>query len=301
MGFTQSCNQKEPTIDIEPSKIVINGLITTDSLVGITLTRSSAITEWVHVDDFLQGAKIHIYKNDQLADSLDNRNITLGYYYFYRVKNYAATRLVPESGNEYKIEVKYPGFETASATTIIPQKVTIDKIDTLRIDYPYTNLYESNHGLFCQVSFSDPADEENYYLFMMLGSSGVRNLDNVSFLCNDAIVEETLNHGSIPIGVAFSDKKINGQKYKLALIFKFKELFIASDSIKNPFYRQAKMYFNLYSINKDYFNYLKELNLFYANYRNPLADPVQVSSNIKGGYGFFSGAAVSTDSVIINH
>ena len=60
-------------------------------------------------------------------------------------------------------------------------------------------------------------------------------------------------------------------------------------------------YFRLYSISSEFFNYIHTLNLYNKNYGNPLADPVITYSNITGGYGIFSGAAVSSDSIVWNY
>jgi hypothetical protein len=61
------------------------------------------------------------------------------------------------------------------------------------------------------------------------------------------------------------------------------------------------VYLRLYNITEEYYQYIQTLNLFLKNYKNPLAEPTQVFSNINGGYGILGGAGVSTDSVIFRY
>ncbi|PKP10210.1 MAG: hypothetical protein CVU09_07510 [Bacteroidetes bacterium HGW-Bacteroidetes-4] len=294
--------------------MVLNGLITTDSLFGVTITQSTLVTDPEHGNEFLQNASGTIYQNNRTLDTLTNRSdkeMSERSYYYYNAKNYFAMHIVPEAGKEYEIEIKYPGMKTVYAKTTIPDKVTIEKLDTTRIKLPFVNEYVSDEGFLCQISFTDPPDEENYYLIGIIksrshdmNSDGIWHGDYMLFTCDDAIVEEELKSGSGIYSVAFSDKSINGMAYKLTLSLKFQEIGIPLLPWEPAPYdtiRRTVLHFRLYSINKEYFTYIQELNLFYKNYRNPLAEPTQVRSNVAGGYGFFSGAAVSSDSLVFKY
>jgi hypothetical protein len=306
------CQPVEPEIDLQQPKIVLNGLITTDSVFGVTITKSLSITDTESEYDFLQKASGSIYQKSLKVDTLMNRTKKEGvrYGYYYKEKNYIAKYIIPEPGKEYEIEVRYPGMETIHAKTTIPTLVSIEKFDTTRFTFPVDNPLVSNQGFLCQLSFTDPPNEENYYLLYVIRKNSYRKNDGtmqkdyIYFGCNDAIIEDQIKVGSGLLGIDFSDKSINGKTYHLSFTIKFQDVgipLLTWDPNPQDTIRKTSLHFCLYSINKDYFNYLKELNLFYANYRNPLADPVQVSSNVEGGYGFFSGAAVSCDSLVFKY
>ena len=61
------------------------------------------------------------------------------------------------------------------------------------------------------------------------------------------------------------------------------------------------IYLRLYSITEEYFRYIQTLNLFEKDFGDPLTNPVQVFSNVTGGFGIFAGAAVSSDSIVFNY
>lgn len=301
-----SCQKVELSIPDTGRKLVINGLISTDSLLNVNISESLYIFDSLLVDEtLLKNARILVYENSQFVDSLqfrDNVYVNLGADCQIQ-SNYQSYKLFPVAGHEYEIVAELSGWTEAKAKTHIPEVVKIDKIDTSVVKLPGTfDFYESNIRLFCNIEFTDPGDKKNYYLLYVYKVPNRWN--NIEFCCQDNIVEEELNHGSMKFGVAFSDKSTNGQKYNLRIILNGRD-------IGMPFYDDSRqeivpthkkiIYFRLYSITEEYFKYIQTLNLFYKNYKNPLADPTQVYSNIEGGYGIFAGAAVSSDSLVFTY
>jgi hypothetical protein len=288
-------------------KIVINGLIATDNLVNVKITESSYIND-ISGDAYqsstdLKGAEVRFYQNNTFIDSL--YYIYDDYFYAWNVfyiGNYWSKSVFPLPGQEYKVIVKVPGLPDASASTIIPNFVRIELIDTSRILLAPGTYYASNVGLQCKIEFSDPANENNYYLlkaYLINYLSSYHDSSTIGFICKDPIVEEKLSSDELK-GIAFSDKIINGQRHDLDIIVK-------GETIGKPYidYTQSSwqedhrttVFFQLYSITEEYFKFIQSLNLYYKNYDNPLAEPVFMYSNVRGGYGMFSGAAVSTDSI----
>lgn len=303
---TLSC-QKDQLIPDTGRKLVINGLIVTDGLLGIHLSNSMFITDstkWLG-EDIINNAQVYIYDEDSYIDSLRFQNNVPFNYFDYQISlNYIASFLQPSSGKEYKITVKAPGFPDAFATTKIPNLVKIEKVETAKVILEGTfQEGESNILLQSNIEFTDPANEKNYYLVYVYVKHDDQGSWNMAFVCTDPIVEEYLDHGTISFGVAFSDKNINGKKYKLPITLNGNYIgwpFRKEYPPDYPFpveYKTA-IYFRLYSITEEYFKYIQTLNLFLKNYTNPLAEPTQMYSNITGGYGIFAGAAVSSDSII---
>ncbi len=69
--FLVSCQKEEIKVPDTGRKIVINGIITTDSLINLNLSRSLYITDPDLVEEsLLNNAQAHVYENNALIDSL---------------------------------------------------------------------------------------------------------------------------------------------------------------------------------------------------------------------------------------
>lgn len=294
-----ACQKENVEIPDTGRKLVINGLITTDSLINVWISHSYFYKDlymgWATFPEF-DSADVRFYRNNIILDSLYYLDQNSSQYEVYPTSNYWSNKVFPLPGKEYEIMVKRPGFPDATATTTIPRFVKIERIDTSRVKGT-----GSNFSMNCGIEFTDPPGEKNYYLFNIVKIQmfpWIRRY--LAFDCHDPIIEEELssNTGSgsssgvvfDKYGFAFSDKLIDGKKYSLNVSFKVNQ-------IPNTSYIY---YFRLISITEDYFKFIQTLNLFNATYTNPLAEPVMVYSNVSGGYGIFAGAAVSTDSIIIH-
>ncbi len=311
--IVDSCQKEKIIIPYSQSKIVINSLLTTDSLVNITISKSLLVTDTTLVNDFINNAKVYFYKNNVLIDSLTNQfrdgSWNIGYL-LYNPSNYWSNKIYPQSGNEYEIYVKVPGMPDALSKTTIPDLVKIESIDTSRIKFTDTTQFISGDSiikqpevnLLCKINFTDPLNEKNYYLIFVYEFPEYWTFP-FPFTCNDPIVEEKISRGDALEGIAFSDKSINGKKYSISIT-------LSGNQIGPPFsggfpsfenIHKTTLYFRLYSINEEYFKFIQTYNLFLANENNPLGVPTQVYSNVQTGYGIFSGASVSSYSIVFHY
>jgi hypothetical protein len=300
------CEKEKFAIPDTGRKIVINSLITTDSIFGINVSSSLIMDDSSRFvqENFLNNATIVVYENGEFKDSLKYSEVRNLGDFFLVPNNYSSKQIIPATGNEYKIVVSSPGKPEAKASITIPSFVEIEKVDTSRIKIIKTEEWQSDEAMICDVAFTDPANEKNFYLFYVYHSqnddkAGILNY-NLTF--NDPIIEEELDHGSQPFGVAFSDKSINGSRHQFRVILDGNIFKLHNYDLYSPFkVYERKVYFRLYTVTEDYFKYIQSLNLFFKNYKNPLAEPTQVYSNVEGGYGIFAGAAVSSDSIIFKY
>lgn len=312
------------TLNITDSgrRITINGLITSDSCFSVKISRSELLND-ISVSSYntlysIDNAKVLVYMNDNYVDSLSYIFLGSGSPfegpYIFRMGNYSSRNMIPMPGNKYKIVVKAPGLPDATAAVTIPNLVKIERIDTFRTIVPlqYPDPYiTTNVQLTCNVIFTDPGNEINYYMlniyFVYYTSWGFKNSIILNFFCDDPIPEEkfarfgTYGHEELQ-AVAFSDKIISGKKCSFPVTIELRDLGF-------PFYpvpeetdtHKKNVYFRLYSISEEYYKYLQTLNKYEKNYNNPLSDPVLVNSNISGGYGILGGAAVSSDSLVFTY
>ena len=167
--FLSACQRDKIDIQDTGRKIVINGLITSDSLLNVRLSKSFYYnSNQAYVgSDSLNNARVLFYSNNTCIDSLhlvsDYRPTDMDFFYH---SNYWSDRTLPLPGKEYKIVVKAPGYPDATASITVPDLVKLEKLDTSRIlvapDPNFPDL--SNIRFKCQISFSDPSYETNYYL-----------------------------------------------------------------------------------------------------------------------------------------
>lgn len=303
-----ACKKDKLDIPDTGRKIVVNGLITTDRLLNLRITTSAYYYSSVWIDQLdLDNAKAYFYQGNSCIDSLHlvSRQPYMGNLFY--PSNYRSKSLFPDPGKEYSVIVKAPGYPDATASTVIPERVQINKLDTSRIIVgpdPY-HPYLKNVLFLCNINFSDPANETNYYMFSVsrnyyLGQTGFY------FYTQDPIVEEKLgNEANEPYAIAFSDKAINGRNYNLRISVygvDFGMPFLddrgTTDGVPDSTDHKKVISFRLYSITEDYYKYIQTFNQYKKNYGNPLTEPVMIYSNISGGYGIFGAAAVSTDSLV---
>ena len=308
-----SCKNDKLKIADTGRKIVINGLVTADSLLNIRVNKSIFYKDYFSLHDSGPAkANIRFYLNDQCLDTLHNINNynNLGfndYWYgsldFYYQSNYCYGKVKALQGREYKLLVKAPGMPDASASTFIPNKVRIEEMDTSRLIMP-PDPYHPDHNwarLMCNLKFNDPANESNYYMVSISRKPGNGQFHSyIWFDSHDIIVEEKLSNENGIYAIAFSDKAINGTKYSLQVL-------LDTDLFGMPFWDDRQSYFGisdpkdhkktiyikLYSITSEYFKFLHTINLYKKNYENLLSERVLMYSNIEGGLGILAGCPVS--------
>jgi hypothetical protein len=307
-----ACERDKINIPDTGRKIVINGLITTDSVLNVRICKSYYYKSNQAYEgcDSLNKARVLIYSGNSLIDSLHLANKShypMSMDFFYR-SNYWSDKIHPLPGEEYKILVKAPGYPDASAKITVPDVVNIISLDTSRFLAP-PDYYSTDSIIMykCSIGFSDPSYETNFYMLMVSKVTyRERWNDTADFrlTSEDPLIEVKLTDFNGVYAYAFSDRFINGDNYNLQFIINAQEIGMPfyetawqSTGVPIAFYKTI-VYFRLYSIPEEYFWYLKSLELYNENYGKTLAEPVIIYSNVKGGYGIFGAAAVSCDSLV---
>jgi hypothetical protein len=314
------CQKLKMDIPDTGRKIAINGMISTDELLNLRVTKSSYITDPENKEDWsvlnLDSAEVFIYNQECCIDTLKNISRWVSDYMdrcddLFPLPNYMSRTVTPVPGNMYKVVVRCPGLPEASVECIMPHTVKIEKLDSTRLTLKPGTYYNSNIGLRFTIAFSDPAALNNFYLlrmFKLTYQKGYHPFKEILlFDSDDPVIEARIYNcngfynGTGMASTIFSDKVINGQKYNLNII-------VRGEAIGNPIvtrednseYRTV-LYFKLYSITSEFFQYLRILEPYNKNFGNPLSEPIIVSSNVKGGYGMLTGAGVSVDSIVFEY
>ncbi len=294
-------------IELEESDnlIVVNGAITSDSVVAVQVSRTRHILDNAPVNP-LENASVKLYQGSSLVEELSYT--TNGYY--------VSGDFTPSTGETYTLEVENAGYPSVTASCRIPQPVRIVKLDTASVILEPEDefYYYSTELLQFDLTISDPPGEDNYYLLSAEADRSWtewrdttvtvvdslyyggqwnyfpkdstytifdihRYTDFPSITTEDLIVEAITSHG-----VLFSDQVIDGKTYSVRGGF-YKDQLTAADS--------AVIDIRLQSISESYYKYLKSRQKHYDTKENYLAVPVIVYSNVEEGAGFFGG--YSTD------
>ena len=283
-----SCT-KEIEIEIPPEK---PKMVLYSTMVPFTLPRpkplSLSIKSTKHIYDssiaFIQNADVYLYKDDQILDTL---------LYVDSLKTYPIS-IFPTTGDVFSIIVQKEGFETVSAKCDIPSKVLIT--DTLIMPIAY---YDETGSVFSQVSISfiDPLNEINYYEIALsdIAFSYDEPENFYELSSNNNIITSESYYPSLinfdmkkPKHLLFNDETINGKSCNLNVFYTPPQTESDHRYISNHY-----ITIHLRSVTKDYYKYkttmIQQLNNREEDILYGMGEPLNVISNVKNGYGLFSG------------
>lgn len=275
--FNVSCEKSIfiDTQDHEP-KIVMNGIISPDVGLWLNLTRSISPSE-PKATSFkpITNGTVTYFNPDSLLNIISLNS----------AGNYYDTTCKPAPGLLYQIQVDAPGLPPASVQLTIPDPVPIHAFDTtvvIREEGNINNGYHTEIDFFVEFSIEDPGPATNHYML------GIYYLDQGKYYPLKADTENLLMNIYIKDGIdilAWDDKEFNGQTGNFTLFFR----------LSQPDGFETRFRFVLYSIDGDYFKYLKSYsqNFTVLNEDALLFEAVPVYSNVDGGYGIV--AAFSSD------
>jgi len=298
--FLISCSEViDIKVDEKEKKIVLNSIITPDSLIKVHLTKSIGVLEADSNVKFIENAQIQLFENDNFIENLT-----------YDKNGYYNSKTFPKIGNIYTLKATNNELQDIETKTTIPTNVAIKNI-TYKIDsiaYP-TQMYDVETNTFydtimytidkfkVNVTFDDAVDTKNYYYLCFANKNPIYdyltdsiigeryfftyysliNSDNYTYFYMDG-----LN------GYMVSDNFFNGKQFT-----------INADLMGWGGYLPT-LYIFLISISEDFYNYAISNDKYREASYNPLAEPVNVFSNIKNGFGIFTSYSVSIDSLVFN-
>lgn len=311
--FTACIDEIKLKEDYTNKKLVVSSFITNGENITVNLYQNKPINS-KYEPALNKKAKVVLYENGIEKETLDpfviynynsdyvNQIQTVDSTYKYVSKN---TKI--KTGNTYKIVIECEGYETITAETTVTSMIPISSFDSLivrkeRNGYQYT---EDNFKL----SFTDPANETNYYRvvvldlyaqknFITLGSDTIEyiNMDyyskSVDLRSTDPLLtNENKDANSYVFGELdnrygiFSDEMINGKTYELSFIAQFQNSSSNKIDYEAGEFRIVKLV--LQSINADMYYFLKSIDAQeYSDYMM-FTEPVSIYSNIENGFGVF--------------
>jgi hypothetical protein len=154
------------------------------------------------------------------------------------------------------------------------------------------------------LKFDDPGGEKNYYLVQVY-SAGYSGYEGQTVWCVSTTDKdiEAIGENADPLStdncfdggsLLLRDDNFNGTQKQLRFYVNSYYMQEHDDISSN---RTWRPYVKVLRITEDYFKYVKSYNVYYNSSDNPFAEPVNVYSNIRNGYGTFSAYTVAVDTL----
>lgn len=253
---------------------------------GINLQSSMHIFD--HSSGIINDAIVLYFENGILKD-------TLKYIETQDIYGMAdSTSDYPIAGNSYSIRVQKDGYESITASTTIPSKVIISDTSIVPISY-----FDDTGTVYSEISvtFTDPADEINFYEICVSGYAYIyESFNNYYELSTyDNIITSESYYPSIlsfdvnkPKCLLFNDKSINGSEYTLRVYYCPPQGEGEYRCISNHY-----ISVHLRNVSYEYYKFktsmIQHLNNKEEDILYGMGEPINIISNINNGYGLFAG------------
>ena len=273
----QSC-KKVIDIDLPPtdSKVVVNSFFTEDSQIKVHLSKSIGILD--NIIPECTDATVFVRGNDILIDTMYYQS---GYYY---------SHILAETNKNYALEIIVPGTDTVFCEDIIPEKTFLQNCvctDSVLIDEDGMVINE------LKLDFQDLAGP-TFYEVELTATDIISNYKwRLGFKNNsDPIITSTGLLDYNPGTLIFTDKMFDGKHCSVKIYFAFdwdrnNNIKITFRSISESYYKyKEKQFAYLFSLENDIFSGMSE--------------PINLYSNITGGYGIFAGYTSDEKPIIVS-
>jgi hypothetical protein len=262
----QACTK---VIDIDlpehDEKIIVNSFFTDGRPVKVHLTKSISVLE--DSIPLCENAFIQLLENNTLIDTL-NRS---GDYYY--------SDVIPEVAKDYSLNISVPGMDSVICHDVIPEKVPIQSYklaDSILIndyDLPVMQI---------EFIFTDPPEKNYYEISLEIDRGGLWLMNNT----DPVFVSEGLLDYD-PRTLIFKDDLFDGKTTSVKVNYAIQ---VATGGGTEYEY---KLSVSFRSISESYYLYRQKQIVYqyglYSDIFTGASEPVQLYSNITGGYGIFAG------------
>lgn len=256
-------------IDIElpatDPKIVVNSFFTENSRIKVHLSKSIGILE--NIIPECTDATVILRENNIIIDTMYYQS---GYYY---------SHILAEINKNYALEIVAPGMGTVFCKDLIPEKTLLQSFvctDSVLIDEDGFIINE------LKLDFEDFSGPSFYEVQLSAKYIIDNNGTSIWFMKNsDPIITSTGLLDYNPKTLIFNDKMFDGKHCSVKIYFATQayadyNLKIIFRSVSESYYKyKEKQFAYLFSLDSDIFSGMSE--------------PINLFSNITGGYGIFAG------------
>ncbi|MFK7809549.1 MAG: DUF4249 domain-containing protein [Saprospiraceae bacterium] len=279
--FMSSCGFSfETTLEVDPPphdpEIVVHTFIKpNDTIINAGITRSYGLLDNTGDFDerFLNDATVEIFQQGELKYTLESK--VDNYDFQFTGINYCLSFNEPVGGlgDSFEIKVSHPDYPSVRAVQYMPKEAV--PLTSAKFDEDGGIGDEGERLNSIDLTFTDPADEENYYEIYIAyrdeSTPGEVNFFDIRVETNDPNIQRGNTFNSFLL----DDLAINGSEYTL-------NLQLDNDYADN-------MYVIFRSVSRDWYLYSRSARDFREGSDfGTFAEPVTVHRNIDGGLGVFA-------------
>lgn len=304
--------------EVTEPMIVVSSFITPDSTISAHLSKSRFFLENSVQHYLIENAEFKLIINGEAKGKL-----------LYQGNGFYNSPIKPRIGDEVKFEISAPGFDPASSTTKIPERVPLISVDTTSTIETGYQIYDNPNGgtdtisyhkirkMNFRVKFKDNGNQKNYYRLLVALETTSNGNPITTYLSKfDDIIFGNQSENSGVQGVfdisnsnysfdTFSDELINGKEYEIKIQSDivlessyFEDSPFYYDGLQSYEFSKEKYKFYLQQISPEYYFYAKSFAAARNTNGNPFVEPVQIHSNIQDGIGLL-GSYTSSEPIII--
>lgn len=270
--------------------LVVNSLLCKDSMITAHVSQSKSILSNKEYK-YITNAVCALYENDMFVQNLVHT--ANGSYY---------APVTAQANRRYALKITSTGFETAEATTEVPESVVVLSVENLDTAMNYKRERTSagnDNTISGEVKFKlrlrDNSPAENYYAveprFLFLDAQGTPVPYTPTITVADYGSTTGLSGVSYVTGMLIFDDLtlVNGSDIIRTVGI---QLSLPEEAAK-PLVKTVKLSLRFVQLSPDYFRYIKTAKQQAATRANIFAEPVQVYNNIKKGLGIFGAESSS--------
>lgn len=289
--FLLSCERIiEVDMPVHEPKLVLHGYVITGEIFHVSLNQTVRANSALAGDEtFVENARILLFENDMLVDSLR---------YDSQRKRYIAQNTRAAAGKSYKVVAGANGFTSVEA--IAKAALPVAAVSVKHVKNARTNSSgQSLDDVF--FSFNDTEAEKNFYLSALHPSIGSRS-GLICVYSNDPAVDR-LRGTVLPFDegaciendrILFSDKSFNGKLKEISISAWSEALKTFTDTTN----KQHSPWLERSIISEEHYRYLQSTLSLYAGGVIPSMDaPAAIKGNVKNGYGLLAVYPVTTDTL----
>lgn len=253
----------------------------TGSQMWVIVGKSYSILRYNNKQDlFVTNATVKMYADGQFIETL-KYDADMGAY---------LSAVAAEAGKLYKLTVEAQGYTTIEAEAKAPEKIPVTYTEVKDTAIP------SSFGGFTMATsvtmqFNDPPGQANYYLLSFYGAEQVAygDLYTPSYECltiKDPSIDQQMDifgESCLNGEILFNDDLFNG---RTKLLMSFVNSYpatpipVGSDSVY--------ALYKLMHVSEAHYRYNRSFRKAQEADGNPFAEPVNVYTNVKNGYGIFA-------------
>ncbi len=309
--FTACEKEIEFTGKVSKPLMVVNSIISSDSVISAYITKSKFFLENDETFDNVNNADVSVYINGVFKEKMANTQDGL-----------YQTSFIPNQGDTVEIKATASGLDDVNSKTIVSYQPDIISLDTtlksmtITPNLTYSSVnggpftvdttgYSVNFDLNVKIKIKDNGSINNSYRLepslIYPNDSSKYFYSNSVYTTFDGILSENQNgvsdfldiSGSYNMYGIFTDEIFNGKEFTVSCTIHCSLYYSLSNLHENY------LYINLQEINSDYYNYLYTRDMS-INSEGPFSEPVQIYSNINGGIGILGSYSNSNNSTKIN-